>query len=59
MNDFPFLLVRAATTLGTMLDVALLLDVEPSVVYRWIAGVDLPGKDRIREYHARLTPLLG
>jgi hypothetical protein len=59
MNDFPYLLVRAATTLGTTLDVALLLEVEPQVIYRWIAGVDLPGKARMEEYHARLAPLMG
>lgn len=58
MNDFPYQLVRASTSLGTMLDVALLLDVDPSLVYRWIAGVDLPTKECIEEFRARLEPLL-
>jgi len=58
MNDFPHLLVRASTTLGTILDVALALEVEPSLVYRWIAGVDLPANERVGELTARLEPLL-
>jgi hypothetical protein len=58
MNDFPYLLVRASTTLGSMLDVALVLNVEPSMIYRWIAGVDLPAKEQISELIARLEPLL-
>ena len=58
MNDFSYLLVRASTKLGTLLDVALVLEVEPSLVYRWIAGVDLPEKERIGDFTARLEPLL-
>jgi len=57
MNDFPYQLVRAAHVLGTTLDVALVLQVEPSQVYRWIAGVDLPSSERITEFNARLQPL--
>jgi len=49
MNEFPDQLVRASTSFGTMLDVALVLEVDPSLVYRWIAGVDLPSKERIVE----------
>ena len=58
MNDFPYLLVRASHTLGTILDVALILEVEPSLVYRWIAGVDLPAKERLGELTSLLQPLL-
>lgn len=58
MNDFPYQLVRASTALGTMLDVAIVLEVDPSLVYRWIAGVDLPTKERIKAFNARLEPLL-
>ena len=57
MNEFPDQLVRASTSLGTMLDVALVLEVDPSLVYRWIAGVDLPSNERIVELSARLEPL--
>ena len=41
-----------------MLDVALVLEVDPSLVYRWIAGVDLPTQERIEGFRARLAPLL-
>jgi hypothetical protein len=58
MNDFPYLLVRASRTAGTVLDVALLLQVEPAQVYRWIAGVDLPTQERAGELTARLQSVL-
>ena len=58
MDDFPYLLVRAARTTGTMLDVALLLRVEPAQVYRWIAGIDLPTDERMGEFTQRLQGLL-
>jgi hypothetical protein len=58
MNDFPYLLVRAARLTGTVLDVALLLHVEPAQVYRWIAGIDLPTDERMGEFTARLQSLL-
>ena len=58
MNDFPYLLVRASRSAGTVLDVALLLQVEPAQVYRWIAGVDLPTQERAGELTARLQSVL-
>ena len=58
MNDFPYLLVRASRLTGTVLDVALLLQVEPAQVYRWIAGIDLPTDERIGEFKNRLQSLL-
>jgi len=58
MNDFPYLLVRASRLTGTVLDVALLLQVEPAQVYRWIAGIDLPTDERIGEFTTRLQRLL-
>ena len=58
VNDFPYLLVRAARVSGTVLDVALLLHVEPAQVYRWIAGIDLPTDERAGEFTARLQSLL-
>jgi hypothetical protein len=57
-NDFPYLLVRASRVAGTVLDVALLLQVEPTQVYRWIAGIDLPADERIGEFRDRLQSLL-
>ena len=58
MYDFPNQLLRASTRLGTMLDVAIVLEVDPALVYSWIAGVDLPPKERIAAFTARLQPLL-
>jgi len=57
MNDFPYLLVRAVRGLGTVLDVALALNVQPSQVRRWIAGVELPPSERLGEYKACLEAL--
>lgn len=58
MNEFPFLLVRASRELGTMLAVASLLNEEPRQVYRWIAGVDLPDRDRVGQLTERLLAVL-
>ena len=49
--------VAAAQTLGTLLDVANLLEVEPKVVYRWIAGFDRPSPADLTMYKARLLRL--
>lgn len=57
MNDFPYLLVRAASSMGTVLDVALALQVRPLEVYRWIAGCEVPGEKQIGELKARLEGL--
>ena len=58
MNEFPYLLVRASRSLGTMLAVAALLDEEPRQVYRWIAGIDLPDNERVGELTQRLLTVL-
>lgn len=58
MDQFAYLLVRASRAMGTMLAVATLLDVEPNQVYRWIAGVDRPGDDRMGELTERLLEVL-
>jgi len=58
MNDFPYLLVRAARATGTVLDVAMLLQVQPAQVYRWIAGLDLPSDERIGDFEERLQRIL-
>jgi hypothetical protein len=58
MNELPYLLVRAARELGTMLEVATLLEEEPRQVYRWIAGLDLPDHERSRQLTQRLLAVL-
>ena len=57
-TSFPYLLVQASQAMGTMLAVATLLDEEPSQVYRWIAGVELPPQDRMAEMSERLSAVL-
>src|SRR4029077_5431615 len=42
MYEFTQLLIRASQTLGTVLGVANLLEVDPRLVYRWIAGFERP-----------------
>ena len=47
-------LVAAVTARGTILAVSELIGVEPQLIYRWIAGVDLPDQKE----QARLIALL-
>lgn len=51
---FSEALVAAASARGSILAVAEELHVAPQVVYRWIAGVDLPNADE----QARLMVVL-
>jgi hypothetical protein len=57
-TTFPYLLVRASRAMGTMLAVATLLEEQPSQVYRWIAGVELPPDERMVELSQRLQTVL-
>ena len=58
MDDLAFLLVRASKAMGSLLEVARLLEVEPNSVYRWIAGVDCPSAERIALLTERLEAAL-
>ena len=40
MHDFPRLLLNASIAMGTPLAVARLLDVNPHLVYRWMAELE-------------------
>ena len=42
MHDFTRLLLSASMTMGTPLAVAKVLQVQPKLVYRWMAGLELP-----------------
>jgi hypothetical protein len=57
MHDFTHLLLAASQTLGTLLDVANALEVEPKLVYRWMAGFDRPSPANLTMYKARLLEL--
>ena len=57
-THFPYLLVQATRSMGTMLAVATLLGEQPNQVYRWIAGVGLPPDERMVELSERLQTVL-
>lgn len=58
MNDFPHLLIRASEVMQTLLSVAILLQVEPKQVYRWMAGIERPSDERIDELTGRLQTVV-
>jgi hypothetical protein len=58
MNDFPDLLVRASVVMRTLLDVAMLLQVEPKQVFQWMAGIERPSDERIDELTERLQTVV-
>ncbi|MFN2643959.1 MAG: hypothetical protein ABR570_03135 [Burkholderiales bacterium] len=57
MHDFTHLLLSASQALGTLLDVANALQVEPKLVYRWMAGFERPAPAKVLLYKARLLEL--
>ena len=54
MYEFSHLLIRASQTLGTVLGVANLLEVDPRLVYRWIAGFECPEPASVELFVLRL-----
>jgi len=57
-DEFSFSLVRASKMMGSLLDVARFLDVEPKQVYWWIAGLEHPSDARRYELESRLRAVL-
>ena len=57
MYDFTQLLIRASQSLGTVLGVANLLEVDPRLVYRWIAGFERPEPAREELFVMRLRAM--
>jgi DNA-binding transcriptional regulator YdaS (Cro superfamily) len=53
-NNFAFALIRASQALGSLLDVAQLLGVEPKQVYLWIADVEAPTAEQRSELETKL-----
>ncbi len=54
MYEFSELLIRASQTVGTVLGVANLLEVDPRLVYRWIAGFERPEPASVELFVMRL-----
>ena len=53
-ESFPDALVRASKAEGSLLALALRLQVAPAIVYRWIAKVEEPSEDERRRLEGLL-----
>lgn len=54
MHDFQRLLLTASMAMGTPLAVAKLLEVQPNLVYRWLASLELPSGEFLDVWKQRL-----
>jgi hypothetical protein len=54
MHDFSRLLISASMTMGTPLAVANLLDVQPKLLYAWMAGLERPSAAHLDASKERL-----
>jgi hypothetical protein len=54
MYEFSELLIRASQVVGTVLGVANVLEVDPRLVYRWMAGFEQPDAAQIEVFVMRL-----
>ena len=59
MTTFEILLLRASKAMGSLLDVANLLEVEPKQVYWWMANLERPNAALQAELERRLRRALG
>ena len=57
-DNFALSLIRASQTLGSLLDVALVLSVEPKRVYLWIANVEMPTAEQRSELESKLHEIV-
>jgi len=55
MHEFAHLLVNTSKAMGNLLDLANLLQVEPKVVYGWMAGFAQPAEDELEGLRERLV----
>ena len=58
MHDFPRLLLSASMTMGTPLAVAKLLDVQPKLIYAWMAERERPSPARVPAWKSQLEVIL-
>lgn len=54
MHDFSRLLLSASMAMGTPLAVAKLLDVQPKLIYRWMAELERPSSADLDAWKQRL-----
>lgn len=50
--------IHASESMGSLLHVAIALEVEPGELYRWLAGVERPSSARLPELEKRTARLL-
>jgi uncharacterized protein (DUF1778 family) len=56
-DNFAFSLMSACRAMGSLLDVAQVLGVQPKQVYRWIADLDRPSDAQRRELERQLDAI--
>jgi len=54
VHDFQRLLLTASMAMGTPLAVAKVLEVQPNLVYRWMAALELPSGEFLGIWKQRL-----
>jgi hypothetical protein len=54
LQDFQRLLLTASMAMGTPLAVAKVLQVQPNLVYRWMAALELPSVEFLDVWKQRL-----
>ena len=55
MPEFTHLLIHTSKSMGSLLHVANLLQVEPKVVYKWMAGFERPAERELPALRQRLV----
>ena len=58
LKHFCARVIHASERMGSLLHVAIALEVEPGELYRWLAGVERPSNARMPELEKRTTRLL-
>ena len=58
MHDFSRLLLTASMAMGTPLAVAQALDVQPNLIYRWMAELEWPTDSRVDIWKQRLEVMM-
>jgi hypothetical protein len=54
LDDFALSLVKATLILGSLLEIAKILEVEPLQVWRWMSEIDRPPERLAKEFRTKL-----